>query len=277
MITRSQLDDWAAISSVDSPDQLWHYLATHPTLRAMREGSQALSVFRRLHKAGTAPGALATAALLCTDPRWRRVTAPMIVNIEETGILREAELDELADGFLWEDHYAWVVPQAWLRDETMWSAGRRPKRRTAIALRREIPPPLRRWAAARIARRHPERAGDVLGRIEGLDARAGDAAMAGLLDACVGYPDEARDILVELGCAWSTGRVRLVALQLVAARDPDRAAVLALGDPIEAIRSWGRRLRAAPPLSPAAAASTVTSPASAGSPATPETQLPLFA
>jgi hypothetical protein len=276
MITRSELDDWAAISGAGSPDQLWRYLATHPTLRAMPEGSRALSVFRTLHKAGTAPGALATVALLCTDPRWRRVTAPLIVDIDQTDILREAELDELADGFLWDDHYAWVVPQAWLRDETMWSAGRRPRRWTAIVLRRGIPPPLRRWAAARIARRHPERSGDVLERIEGLDARAGDAAMAGLLDACVGFPDEVRDVLIELGSAWPTGRVRLVALQLVAARDADRAVVLALGDPSEKIRVWGRRLAIAPPLSPASAAPAAPSAAPAGPPAAPHAQLPLF-
>src|ERR687897_2167769 len=38
-------------------------------------------------------------------PRWRRVTATLIGDIEETGILTDAELDALAEGLLRDEAY----------------------------------------------------------------------------------------------------------------------------------------------------------------------------
>ena len=59
-----------------------------------------MSAFRRLHT-DRPVHALRTAQLICTDLRWRRVTAPLIVDIEQSGILDNRALDQLGDGFLW--------------------------------------------------------------------------------------------------------------------------------------------------------------------------------
>jgi hypothetical protein len=76
-----------------------------------------------------------------------------------------------------------------------------------------------------------------------LDARAGDAVLAGLLDAADGYPADARDSLIELGINWSGAPVRLRALQLLAAHEGDHAAAtLAHSDPNGRIRAWSQRL-----------------------------------
>lgn len=71
-----------------------------------------------MHNDRTA-GALRTAGLLCTDARWRRVTATLIGDIQETGISTDAELDALAEGLLRDEAYGWPVPARWLRDGTV--------------------------------------------------------------------------------------------------------------------------------------------------------------
>lgn len=200
---------------------------------------------------GPSAGALETAGLLCTDLRWRRCTAPLIAEIEESGILDADLLDRLAGGFLWHDRYPWPVPAAWLDDRTVVAQnadapGGRPE---PLYLERPIAPPLRRWAAGRTARRHPKQAHEILDRVQELDARAGDAVLAGLLDAADGYPTDARDSLIELGINWSGAPVRLRALQLLAAHDSDDAAATrARSDPNGRIRAWSQRLaRRRPP------------------------------
>jgi hypothetical protein len=138
---------------------------------------------------------------------------------------------------------------------------------------RDIRPPLRRWAAARIARGDPGHTGDVLARVHTLDAHGGDAVMAGLLDMCEGLLDDARDTLIDLGegllddardtlidlgegllddardtlidlgSGWRSGHVRLQALQLLSAREPDHAVALAEQDPSNTVRRRALSLR----------------------------------
>ena len=79
-----------------------------------------------------------------------------------------------------------------------------------------------------------------------LDSRAGDAAMTGLLDAAAAFADEAGDALVELGCQWPNGSVRLRALQLLARQDPERAATMASDDMSEVVRHRAGHLQAPP-------------------------------
>ncbi len=103
----------------------------------------------------------------------------------------------------------------------------RPKRRpqpTAAVLDRDIPPPLRRWAADRITRRDPGRSPDVLVRVQTVHARAADAAMSGLLDAGQSLPDEARSALVALDEDGLEDRER----SLTGAGDDSRPAQLAM-------------------------------------------------
>jgi hypothetical protein len=238
----SPLEDAARIHRATTPDALWRYLATNVHPRAMRNTFEAIVAFQRLHEDRTAD-ALRTAQLLCTDLRWRRVTTPLIVQIEQTGILDEPALDQLAASFLWRDELAWPVPEQWLRDRTVRIRGRnRTPGPCQVVMDRPIPPPLRRWASARVVIRHPEQVTDVLARVDHLAARAGDAVMAGLLDAAGAVPTEARVLLVELGCSWPSGSVRLQALKLLAGTDRHSATQRAMGDVSETVRGWARRL-----------------------------------
>ena len=242
------LEDAARISGVATPDALWRYLAGNVHLRAMPNTFEAVCAFQRLHRDRPAH-ALRTAQLICTDLRWRGVTAPLIVDIEQSGLLDERALDRLADGFLWEDTLAWPVPEQWLRDGTVRvRRGSHNQGLTAVVIDRMIPPPLRRWAAERIVRREPGKAAEVLVRIDGMDAGAGDATMAGLLDAAVSLPPEARGALTELGCAWPNGTVRLRALKLLAETDREAALRGAAADPSATVRAWGQKLGARLPL-----------------------------
>lgn len=68
--------------------------------------------------------------------------------------------------------------------------------------------------------------------------------LLGLLDACEALDEQTRDTVIDLGVTWTSGSVRLGALQQVVARDGREAAVrLAEGDPNEKVRRWGATLR----------------------------------
>ena len=236
------LEDPVRISGAATPDALWRYLAGNVHLRALPNTFEAVSAFLRLHRDRPAD-ALRTAQLICTDLRWRRVTAPLIVDIAQSGILDERALDQLADGFLWDDTLKWPVPEQWLRDGTVRIRRRSHKPgRTAVVVDRMIPPPLRRWAAARVVTRDPRKAADVLLRIDGMEAGAGDATMAGLLDAAASLPPQARESLTELGCAWPNGTVRLRALKLLAETDREAALRGAAADASATVKAWGHKL-----------------------------------
>lgn len=102
------------------------------------------------------------ALLLCTCSRWDRVTAKLIVALEESDLLACGDLDSLAESFL-TDEVIVECPVSWLRpdlvglefgddagDVVFTVAGEIP-----ITERRRPEPPLRRWAAARALRADP--------------------------------------------------------------------------------------------------------------------------
>lgn len=237
------IEDMAAICGAGTPEELWRYLVTRPTLRAYPNDFDAVMAFKTLHGDGT-PGAVRSAGLLCTDLRWRRCTTTLIRRVEDSGILTAAELDELAEAWLWEDHYYWPVPGRWLLPSRKLARHARHPGTRRVSIDRQIWPPLRKWSARRIATASPSRSPDVLERIRLLDSRAGGAAMSGLLDAAEGFTDEARDVLVSLGCQWPSESVRLRALRLLAVRDPERAAIMAANDVSDVICRRARQLRA---------------------------------
>jgi hypothetical protein len=240
------LEDITAIHAAKTPDELWRYVVATVHLRALPNTFEAASAFRSLHK-DRSDGALRTAQLLCTDLRWRKVAAPLIVDIERTGILDEGELDELADGFLWHDRLMWPVPQQWVGDGFVrLPRNRRPPGAGDLVVERQVPPPLRRWAAARVAARRPDRIADALERVMEVDARSGDAIMTGLLDGADRLPREAREVLLDLAYAWPCGSVRLRALKLLAEADPSTAAERGREDASETVRIWASRLMAPP-------------------------------
>lgn len=243
----SVAEDVVAILTAATPDELWRWLVLHPHLRAFPNPTDAVAAWRRLHR-GCPDGAVQTAGLLCTDHRWRRVTAPLVAAMEQSGLLTDAEREGLANGFLWSDQYRWPVPEAWIRDRTVTIDVPALPPGTPLHLERLIAPPLRRWAAG-VVGRHPSRSHDILDRAGELDARAGDAVFAGLLDAADRYPDDVRDALIDLGCSWPGAPARLRALQLLAVREGAQAAIRrAAGDPNGRIRGWAASLDRQPPL-----------------------------
>lgn len=229
----SRVEDLVAIARATTPENLWRHLLAYPTLRAERDDFEAIVVFRRLHKEETRDAAR-TAALLCTDYRWRNAAMRLIVHIEATEALTTGELDDLADAFLWDDVYRWTLPRSWLYDGTIHAtAGHHDD---TVEVERLIPPSLRRWAAGRIARSDPSRSVEVIQRTAELDTRGGDSVITGLLDVCNSWQRDARAAMVDLGCAWSNGNVRLAALRLLADIDPDDAARRAAADPSAKVR-----------------------------------------
>ena len=118
-------------------------------MRALPNDLEAMVAFRRLHNDRTA-GAQRTAGLLCTDAPLAAGHPTLIGDIEETGILTDAELDALAEGLLRDDAYGWPVPAQWLRDSTVRLHGRRHRCGAAVVVERPIAPSLRRCAANRI-------------------------------------------------------------------------------------------------------------------------------
>lgn len=100
----NRVEDLVAIATAATPENLWRHLLAYPTLRSERDDFEAIVVFRRLHKEDTGDAAR-TAALLCTDHRWRNAALRLIVHIDATGLLATSELDDLADAFMLDNTY----------------------------------------------------------------------------------------------------------------------------------------------------------------------------
>jgi len=145
------LVDLTAIMDADSPDELWRWLVTHPNAHASTLTWDAVGAFERVH-AGDVADAVRTAGLLCTDRRWRRVTGRLVSDIEATGILSDVMVGDMARAFLFQDQLAWAIPEQWVLDGTVRSfAGKKVRPGRPVVANRPIAPPLRRWAAARLA------------------------------------------------------------------------------------------------------------------------------
>jgi hypothetical protein len=206
--------------------------------------AEAVELLGRVHRTGTLPEAF-LALLLCTCRRWGRVTAKLIVAIEGSGLLSDADLDELAESLLSEEvviehPLTWVSPQ-WLGvdlsdgttqtvavdEDTMAQTERRPE------------PPLRRWAATRALRNDPGRLDELLTTAEALPPRHRDALLHGLLDAAAAVEEGDRGRLVRRGLRCGTARVRRAALdRLCELHGPGVARRRASSDADRTVRAW---------------------------------------
>jgi hypothetical protein len=107
------VDEFAAINDADELCRL--LLGTPSGWGRSTRHADAVELLTRVHGTGELPFSLAV-LLVCTCRRWDRVTAKLIAAIQDSGLLENAELDELADVFLAEDHVisyplAWASPQ----------------------------------------------------------------------------------------------------------------------------------------------------------------------
>lgn len=238
------LADLLAVSGAERPEDLWRWLVTVPGTVAQTDTFFAEIAFERLHR-DEPTGAACTAALLCTDSRWRNVARRLVRFVEASGFVDEEDLGDLAVAFTVDDDYLWQVPDDWLADGTV-VVGEPPVAAdppATVVVARPIPPPLRRWGADFAVRHEILDVGQALDAVAELPARAGDQVLLGLLDAGPVLSPGARDAIIELGVTWTSGTVRLGALEQLAARDgPDAAALRAARDRNAKIRRWGAGL-----------------------------------
>ena len=116
---------------------------------------------------------------------------------------------------------------------------------------RDVAPPVRRWAAARLVAREPAAWPRLLARAQDLDARHGAAVVAGMFDSIEFLPAAAQAWLVIKGTTWPHQSVRRAALEIIVARDGAAAAVqLAHADPNAKIRDWAATLARSTPGAP---------------------------
>jgi hypothetical protein len=249
----SALQDLGALWLAESPEELWRALVLGGGLGASPNHWDAGLLFRRHHGNGQ-PGALDTALLLCTDLRWRRATAGLIAEIADFGVLDGDDLFVLAESFL-NDAVVWEAPAAWTdggwieivlyesADGDGGGPGEDDPPPGPLQVRREVRPPLRRWAAAELLRQCPERLDDVFARAQALSARDAAAVVAGMIDASDSLGHQRAQRVLQIGLGWPAGWVRLVALErLAGGQGLDAAGQLAADDPDARIRRWAHKV-----------------------------------
>ena len=189
------------------------------------------------------------ALMLCTCRRWDRVTTKLIAAVEESGLLDDAELDELAASFLVHEHVisyplAWVSPQ-WLEIDLDSGNSRTHtvSEDTLAEHRPSFEPPLRRWAAGRALRSDPARLEELCRAAQLFEPRHRDALIHGLLDAADVLDEPVRRSLIRRGMRATTqASVRRTALDRLCELDgPEKARRRARADPNATVRKWRPR------------------------------------
>ncbi len=231
-------DLWTAATS----DDLRRVLVLHPPIRSSADAFEPYVLLVKHDKVDPASTAV-TAMLMVTDVRWRGGAGPLMRRIEQSGMVDDGELDLLAEAFLAAgDALFWEVPDEWFGDEIVIAldgadqdfieeAEDGDDERPTVS-RREVFPPLRRWAAGRLVGPQPERWADVFKRAGDLDARAAAATVSGLLDVIDGLPTATQDFLIDKAVRWPNHSVRRQGIGLVAERKgPEAAHAIAAADP----------------------------------------------
>jgi hypothetical protein len=245
LVLRIDQDAVVELVDVDDADELCRLLIGNPGGwgRSTRH-AEAVELLTRVHGTGELPFSLAV-LLVCTCRRWDRVTAKLIAAIHDSGLLDDAELDELADAFLAHDHVisyplAWASPQ-WLEIDLHDGTGRTytVTEDTPAQHRVRLEPPLRRWAARQTLHTCPERLADLLAAAERFEPHHRDAAINGLLDAAGVLDEPATRTLVDRGLRTAQGSVRIAALAHLSELDgPETARRVAAADPNAQVRKW---------------------------------------
>ena len=261
------LRELLALGRAPTADALHRVLVLSRPVRHSTDTMEPLWLLRRI--AETEPEeAFTTAFLLLTDRRWRKGLSQLVRRIEGSGCVAADDLDELAESFLAAGRVLyWVVPDDWFGDEeiivTNFEEAPGDDGETngeavdvdvdesldddGACVAREVHPPLRRWAAARLVARDLAEVDALLGRTGAVDVRAGAAIMAGLLDVIDRADGTMRDRLIDAAVGWPDHGVRRAGIELVAARDGAIAAHdLAARDPNARIRDWAPTLLAEP-------------------------------
>jgi hypothetical protein len=233
------------ISDVTDALGLWRRLVSGAVGRPLPP-AVAVDAFRRVHRGGES-GAFDSALLLCTDWRWRRVSAQVIAGIVESGILDDDDQDRLADTLLWQKRVRYRHPIWWIGTSFVEyhlgapKAGRRilvdPD--TLSTADRCVWPPLRTWAAGHVLCRSRAAADDVLQHARSLPARDGAAVVTGAVRVADDLDDDQARTVLNAALDWGHKAPRKAALErLLACGDDELVQALASDDPDASIRQW---------------------------------------
>jgi hypothetical protein len=206
--------------------------------------AEAIELLSKVHGTGELPTSF-VAVMLCSCRRWDRVTSRLIAAVEDSGLLDDTELDDLAHSFLSHEHVisyplTWASPQ-WLEVELDGGNGRTytVNKDTLAEHRPSFEPPLRRWAARRALRSDPARLEDLLRAAELFEPRHHGALIHGLLDAADVLDEPHRRDLIGRGLKATQASVRRTALDRLCELDgPEKARRRAQRDPNAAVRKW---------------------------------------
>lgn len=248
------LREWLALGTAPDADALHRVLVTHRPIRHSADTLEPLGLLRRISQ--TEPEEVFTTAfLLLTDRRWGKGLSQLVRGVENSDCLDDEQLDELARLFIAADKALfWAVPDEWFGDDEIViaeldegvlgeSEDDQPSEEGPARVAREVHPPVRRWAAARLVDRDPACVDALTERTGEVDARAGAAIMAGLLDGIDRVDTATRDRLIDEAVTWPDHAVRRCGIELVARRDGvDAAHRLAIRDPNARIRAWAPTL-----------------------------------
>lgn len=215
------LREWLALGKAPNADALHRVLVMHRPIRHSADTLEPLGLLRRIHE--TEPEeTFTTAFLLLTDRRWRKGVSRLVRQVEESALLGDDELDELARLFIAADRgLFWEVPDEWFGDDVIVIGELHDDDHDA------------------------EHVEALIGRTGAVDARAAAALMAGLLDRADGMDAEHRNKLVDDAIGWPDHSVRRSGIEMVALRDGVEAAYrLAVEDPNARIRDWAPSLLA---------------------------------
>lgn len=227
MITPSWGETFRELHAASTVEELWDVLVSWHGIRSSSQWDEPYHLFHRFH-AEDPTDAVVTAALLCTDHRWRKGLHRLVVQLVDVGVMEWRDTQQLAE---------WFVGDGLDIDVETPGLGGHP-----VAVRtveRPIWPALRRWAAGHLLEGDPGRWRDLLDTAEALPSNHGAALAAGTMDGASHIPlDQRRQALVE-GLTWGSGVVRLAALPGLADIDGvDVALRQAADDPSAKVRAW---------------------------------------
>lgn len=230
MSSRSLIPSWVEtfedLQSASTAEELWEVMIRWHGMRASSVWEEPYLLFMRFHRHDSTDADM-TAALLCTDHRWRNAAHHLIARLTDSGVLDGEQLDQLAD---------WFSGEAF--EISIESADVRRGGRASV-VRRPIWPPLRRWTARHHVARHPERWSDVIDASTALPSRDAAAIVVGVMDAADHLAPEQHAVLAEIGLDHGSGTVRLAALPILAATSGTGAAIdVARRDPSAKVRAW---------------------------------------
>lgn len=251
--------EFVELWSAPTAAALHRVLVLHQPIRSSADAFEPFSLLEKHHQAEP-KSSVVTATLLLTDRRWRTGVGQLARRIADATILDQEQLDLLARAFLVADEALyWPVPDDWFSDDDiiidLGVVTIEPADEDAhgdrddvvvpgpTVARREVAPPLRRWAAARAASREPTLWASLFARTRELDARSAAAIMAGLLDSIDALESLVQKLLIKEATRWPDQAVRRAGLALVADREgPEAAVKLAANDPNARVRAWAASL-----------------------------------